>query len=78
LGRFKKHAYIFACKLRIVMDEYLKAKEACEFLGIKLPTLYQKTRNREIPFFKPNGKIMYFSKHDLEAYITRHHYPIIE
>lgn len=54
------------------MDNFLTTKQACEFLGIKLPTLYQKTRNREIPFYKPNGKLMYFDKNDLQEYIIRH------
>jgi len=59
------------------MNNFLTTKEACAFLGIKMPTLYQKTRNREIPFYKPNGKLMYFEKHALEAYIKRNHYPTI-
>ncbi len=59
------------------MQEFITSKEACEFLGIKPPTLYKLTSNRAISFYKPNGKMMYFDKGELEEYITKHHYPSI-
>ncbi|MBK8487610.1 MAG: helix-turn-helix domain-containing protein [Bacteroidetes bacterium] len=54
------------------MTDFLKTKDAAEFLGIKPVTLYKLTSNRKIPFYRPNGKLMYFAIGDLVAYITRY------
>lgn len=56
------------------MNEFFTSKQACEFLGIKQGTLYKLTSNREINFYKPNWKKMYFSKTDLIEYLTRNKY----
>jgi excisionase family DNA binding protein len=42
---------------------------AAEFLGLKVPTLYSKVSKREIPFSKPGGKRLYFSKEELTKWI---------
>ena len=56
------------------MQEFITSKQACEFLGIKQPTLYKLTSNRAISFYKPNGKMMYFDKNDLQEYIASHRF----
>ena len=58
-------------------SEFLTTKQACDFLGIRPPTLYKLTRNREISFYKPNGKLMYFDRNELCQFVTRHRYPAI-
>mgnify|MGYP001416153309 CR=1 FL=1 len=49
--------------------EILTSKEAAEFLSIGRQALYNHTRNGDIPYFKPGGKINYFFKSDLIEWI---------
>lgn len=51
-------------------EQYLNAKEAADFLRIKLVTLYQLTYKRVIPFYKP-AKKLYFKKSELQRYIDK-------
>lgn len=50
---------VFAAK------EMLTLEEASSFLGVKKSQLYKMTHTFAIPFFKPNGKMVYFDKSDL-------------
>jgi excisionase family DNA binding protein len=51
-------------------DKLLTVREAAEFLGITVPTVYTKTSKGELPVCKPNGsKRLYFSKQALVDYI---------
>ncbi|NVK04981.1 MAG: helix-turn-helix domain-containing protein [Flavobacteriia bacterium] len=47
----------------------LNVKEAAEFLGLKVPTIYSKVNRRELPFMK-RSKRLYFSEDDLLAYLN--------
>lgn len=47
------------------IEKPLTVEEAAEFLGVKKSTLYKMTHRREIPFSKPHGKMIYFSKVEL-------------
>ena len=49
-------------------DEFIGVPEASEFLGVSVPTIYRKVREREIPSMKRGGKL-YFSKDDLTVYL---------
>lgn len=51
--------------------EYLSLKEAAEFLKISKSTLYKHTSAGEIPFYRPNGKIIVFKKADLINWLER-------
>ena len=48
---------------------FLTVKEAAEFLGLAVQTIYQKSHNREIPHYKPSNKNIYFKKSDLLEYV---------
>lgn len=48
----------------------LSTVQAAKFLEISISTLYKKTSNGEIKFYKPGGKIMYFFEEDLIKHIT--------
>lgn len=52
-------------------DEHLNIDEACIFTGFKKSYLYKLTHFKEIPYFKPNNKKIYFSKNDLREWIFR-------
>ena len=45
--------------------EVLTLEEAALFMGISKSSLYKMTHKHELPFFRPNGKIIYFEKSEL-------------
>jgi len=47
--------------LRGIVD----VKTAAKILNISIGNLYQKTSKKEIPFYKPNGKLIYFDVQEL-------------
>jgi excisionase family DNA binding protein len=49
---------------------YLCLKDAAKYLCISKSTLYKHTSDGHISFYKPNGKVILFSKDDLEKFIT--------
>lgn len=51
--------------------EILSFKEAVAFLDISTSMLYKLTHKRSISFFKPNGKLIYFQKKDLLAWLRQ-------
>ena len=40
--------------------------EAAEYLGLSVHGVYGLTKRKKIPFSRPSGKIIYFSRRDLE------------
>ena len=48
--------------------DMLTLEEACEFTGLKKPTLYALASKREIPHSK-KGKLLYFSRRELDTYL---------
>jgi excisionase family DNA binding protein len=48
----------------------LTLNEAATFLGISIGYLYRLTSRKAIPFYKPNGKLVYFKRKELEEWIT--------
>ena len=45
--------------------EVLTLEEAALFMGISKSSLYKMTHKHELPFFRPNGKLIYFEKAEL-------------
>ena len=54
---------IFATK------EVLTSDEAARYMGVSKSYLYKLTMRREIPHFKPLGKMCYFNRHELENWL---------
>ena len=50
-------------------DIIYNTEEACDFLNISKSTIYKMTSTKSIPFYKPNGKNMYFIKSELEKFL---------
>jgi len=48
--------------------EWLSADQAADYLNIKKSTLYKKTMNGELPFYKP-GKKLRFKRTELSEFI---------
>ena len=51
--------------------DVLTLEEAAMFMGISRSTLYKMTHNNVIPFYRPNGKLIYFEKSELLAWMRR-------
>jgi excisionase family DNA binding protein len=45
--------------------------EAARYLGLKPSYLYKLMMRRAIPYYKPGGKLCFFAKADLDAWLTR-------
>ncbi|MCC8155345.1 MAG: helix-turn-helix domain-containing protein [Tannerellaceae bacterium] len=45
--------------------------EAALYTGIKKGTLYTMTMNQKIPYYKPNGKKIYFKREELDDWLTQ-------
>jgi len=50
--------------------QILTASEACKYMGLSNSQLYKLTSASKIPHFKPNGKLMYFFRADLDAWMS--------
>lgn len=49
--------------------EVLTSEEAARYLGISKSYLYKLTMQQKIPHYKPLGKMCYFNRHELEAWL---------
>ena len=45
--------------------QVLTLEEAALFMGISKSSLYKMTHKHEMPFYRPNGKLIYFEKDEL-------------
>lgn len=53
-----------------IFKEVLTLEEAAQYMGLKKSYLYKLTMHREIPHYKPNGKMCYFKLAELVAWLT--------
>lgn len=60
-----KEYVMLAAKKAITMDE------AAMLTGLSRSYLYKLTSNHAIPYYKPNGKLLYFDKQELEAWMLK-------
>ncbi len=51
--------------------EVLTSGEAAEYLGVSRSYIYKLTMRREIPHYKPMGKMCYFNRAELEQWLQR-------
>ena len=51
-------------------ERYYTTKEAAEYLGVSLSSMYKLTSLRAFPVFKPGGKKLYIHIEDLEDWIA--------
>lgn len=56
-------------KTLITSKEVLTVSEAAQYLGVSRSYLYKLTMARKIPFSKPLGKLCFFSRADIEAWL---------
>ena len=53
------------------MDKPMSFQEACSYLNFSKSYLYKCTHKRLIPYYKPGGKKISFSKKDLDEWIFK-------
>lgn len=58
-------------KLLIANKKVLTFDEACDYSGISRAYMYNLTSKNKIPFSKPNGKVIFFSKDELDTWLLR-------
>ena len=51
--------------------EVLNFTDACRYLELSQSHLYKLTSNGIIPFYKPNGKKIYFRRTELDSWLLR-------
>ena len=52
-------------------NELLTTAQAAEYLGIKKSYLHKMMMRKEIPFYKPNGKLCFFDRTELDNWLRR-------
>lgn len=53
------------------VSKYLGIEQAAEFLGMTRNQVYKLTCKRELPYYKPTGRALYFLIDDLEEFQSR-------
>ncbi len=60
---------IVAENLAICTKEVLTSDEVAKYMGISRSHLYKLTMRQEIPHYKPTGKLCYFNRAEVEAWL---------
>ena len=50
-------------------------QEACMYIGVSESMLYKPTSSKEIPHYKPRGKMVYFAKEELDEWLLQNYEP---
>ncbi|MDG4945115.1 helix-turn-helix domain-containing protein [Weeksellaceae bacterium KMM 9713] len=58
-------------ELKSNTKEILNLEEASKYLGISKSYLYKLTSGNKITYYRPEGKLIYFRKEDLDKYLLR-------
>lgn len=58
-------------ELKLTKKKILTLDEACSYSGFSKSYMYKLTHRREIPFFQPNGKLIFFERKSLEKYLLQ-------
>jgi len=58
-------------QLLISTKEVLTMEEACQYTGISRGYMYKLTSAEKIPHFKPRGKLIYFDRSKLNAWLLQ-------
>lgn len=64
-------AEAIADRISFATKAVLTSAEAAAYLGVSLSYLYKLTMRQQIPHSKPLGKMCYFSRLELEAWLMR-------
>lgn len=65
----KQVADLIAASVKISQKGVLSASEAATYMNVSLSHLYKMTAERLVPHYKPNGKMVYFNRLELESWL---------
>lgn len=54
----------------ICQKEILTLEEVAQYTGLAKSQLYKLTSEKKIPHYKPTGKVCYFKRSEVEAWLT--------
>ena len=60
---------LVADKTIFCTKEVLTSEEVARYMGVSRRYLYKLTMRREIPHYKPRGKICYFNRQEVEQWL---------
>ena len=52
-----------------ITRSFLSLEEASKYLGVSRATMYSYTYKKVLPYYKPQGRKVYFKKSDLENFV---------
>lgn len=55
----------------LAKKEVLTFEETAQYTGFSKSYLYKLTMNRRIPHYKPGGKLVYFNRAEIEAWLQQ-------
>lgn len=55
----------------LILKNVLNFNEACQYLELSQSHLYKLTSAGSIPYYKPNGKKLYFNRVELDQWLLR-------
>jgi len=58
-------------RLEAANKNVMDAREAAAFLGVSMSHLYKLCHTRKIPYYKPQGKLSYFKREELEQWLLK-------
>lgn len=56
-------------ELKVYSKTLLSVKDLSKYLDISEGYIHKMTHNREIPFYKPNGKKLYFKRDEIDQWV---------
>lgn len=68
-NNLKQVADLITANIINVTKEVLTSNEAASYMGVSKSYLYKLTMDRQIPHYKPMGKMMYFNRQELEQWL---------
>ena len=62
---------LFIERKMYILKEYLTVTEAADYLTLSPSLVYKLTSKHELPIYKPNGKVIYIRRDDLNRWIAK-------
>lgn len=66
---FEKVSELVNTKTLLYTKEVLTRDETAKYMGVSKSYIYKLTRSNRIPHYKPNGKMCYFNREELETWL---------
>lgn len=69
LEDIKRRLELLETRLKESDDKPMNVQETAAYLGLSVRYLYRLTYQRKIPFTKPTGKVLFFMKSSIDAWV---------